>query len=89
VKLYDKRSNLVHGAIKKEVELEEVEFLSSLVRESLLRYTVLQLRGISSVGAILKRIRHAIFDPESSTKLHRDSNLRDFILEKEGLEISI
>jgi hypothetical protein len=89
LKFYDKRSSLVHGATEKEVDLEEVELLSSLVRESLLKYTVLQLRGVQSVDDVLKKIRDAIFDPEASAKLHSESNLRDFILEKEGLEISV
>ncbi|MBW1953751.1 MAG: hypothetical protein JRI66_11860 [Deltaproteobacteria bacterium] len=88
-RLYDKRSSLVHGAPEREVRLEEVEYLSSIVRESILKYTVLQLRGFSSVDEVLREIRNAIFDPAKLKELHKKSNLQDFIKEKDDLDVSI
>jgi hypothetical protein len=88
-KLYNKRSSLVHGGTEKEIDIEEVEFLSSLVRQSLLKFTVLQLRGASSINEVLKMIRAAIFDPEASLKLHQESNLGNFIYEKDGVEVKV
>jgi hypothetical protein len=88
-KLYDKRSSLVHGGTEAGIRLEDVELLSSYVRQSLLRLTVLQLRGYKSIDSFFNAIRSAIFSREESEKLQTESSLKNFILEKEGIEINI
>ncbi|MCX5890031.1 MAG: HEPN domain-containing protein [Deltaproteobacteria bacterium] len=90
--LYEKRSGLVHGGTgktKDEIKFSDVEILSSYVRDALLRFTVLQLRGYTKNTDIFKAIRSAIFTHEQSEKLHHESSLKKFILEKEGIEINI
>jgi hypothetical protein len=83
-KIYGKRSELLHGDVKKAsrenfVTIDELEQFSSIMRRGLLQFVVLYLRGETAHKDVIKKIRSGLFDPEIRDRIKKDSSIQSLM----------
>lgn len=77
--MYQKRSDIFHGNIesqeKKPITLEEIEKLSDLIRQALLKIIVLYIRGEEKHKPIIQLIKDSLLDENDLKKLQENSDI--------------
>jgi hypothetical protein len=87
-KMYSRRSSLFHGSYDVTkyqdgtfVTKDEVERLSAIIRESILRFLILYLRGESSRDNIMAELETAVLNPTAIMDLRKRSNVESFLIQ--------
>ena len=86
--MYNRRSKLFHGSYNfaeyyegRFISFEQIETLSSIVRQSILRFIVLFLKGRDKRDEIIEKLNDGALNPEASRLLRLESDPQEYLLE--------